>query len=57
MNTFVKEDKEKSSSHAPPSFIFVKDVASILLQRLLIYIHQGGKMDFKDQTMYTYTAP
>lgn len=57
MNIFVKEDQEKSSSRAPPSFTFMKDVASVLLQRLLVNIHQAGKMDSKDQTMYTYPAP
>lgn len=47
MNTFVKEDQEKSSSCAPPLLIFMRVVSSILLQRLLVNIHQASKIDFK----------
>lgn len=47
ISTFVKEDQEKSSSGTPPLLIFMRVVLSILLQRLLVNIHQANKADFK----------
>lgn len=53
MNTFAKETREKSSSHAPPWLVFMRDVTPILLQRLPV--NQAGKINFRD--VYSYPAP
>lgn len=55
MNTFAKETREKSFSHAPPWLIFTREVTSLLLQRLSEKL--AGKRNFRDQIMYSYPVP